>query len=387
MAKFDFNNSRYAKLFGESNDVRFLQTFIDNTALLQVNYGWWKTQARKADQITPTAPDGTSTFTAKAIKNEISPLMDMRSRLGDTMPLDRDGLSFYSATIPDFASPGIVETALERESKEEQFRLFGNDADIISAWIDKVQDQYDSANATLTYLTAQLLSKGEIVYDAGRGIHAPLHQVPQIRKVNAGSVVWSDPSCPLLDQMAQIEQEHRESTGYNGTLVWKIPFNLFKSVFMANAQVKKWIADTRTYNEQATTNAMVVPMEDVVRYISAYPGLSPIEIVKDKVRNLTQVSDTLVNGWVQTNAVLCPAGYVAEIQYTDQLERKLFDKYGANTIVKVYATLEDGLFNLVNTTLPNGNYKEWHTDLFMSCVPSMIQFPYHCIVDTTQANG
>lgn len=388
MAKFDFNNSRYARLFSDS-DVRFLQTYIDNAALLQVNYGWWTTQFTKAGSLTPTAPDGTATFTVKSRKTQAAPLMDIRSRLGDSMPLDTEGISFYSATIPDFIAAGIVEKATERYYKEQQFEEFGNDRDIVAAWTEEVQTRYDSANATLTYMGAQLESTGKIYYNAGRGAHMPLYKanIPVENFKTAGTKVWTDSTAKLIDQMAKIEDDFRNATGFNGAMVWKIPVQMFRDVVKTNSQVKQWIVDSRKINNEAITSDFVYDDSTVIRYLALNDTISPIELVVDKVRNLTTSSDTMVNGWASGVAVLCPAGYVGEIEYTDQLEQKLFANYGSSIVQKNYASLAEGLMHLVTTTLNNGNYKEWHTDLIMSAVPALTEFPYHVIVDTTTADS
>lgn len=44
MAKYNFNDSRYAKFFSSPENVRFLQTYLDRTDLFYTNYGWYKTQ-------------------------------------------------------------------------------------------------------------------------------------------------------------------------------------------------------------------------------------------------------------------------------------------------------------------------------------------------------
>lgn len=43
--------------------------------------------------------------------------MDLRAPLGDSNQMDKDGLYWYTASIPDFIAPGFVETAMEREAK------------------------------------------------------------------------------------------------------------------------------------------------------------------------------------------------------------------------------------------------------------------------------
>lgn len=388
MAKFDFNNAIYARLWSD-NDIRFLQTYIDDAALLRSNKDFWKSQMTISETVTPTAPDGTATFAVQYEKKELSPMADLRSRLGDSVPLDKEGIAYYAATIPDFIMPGIVENALERADREKRFAEFGNDAALVDAWTQKVQARYDGANSTLSNLTAQLMSTGKMVYNFGRGIHSPLHKadIPTKNFLKAGKKIWSDPNCLLLDQMFKIENDWKMETGNESTpLIWQIPYNMFINVFMKNAQVIQWIKDIRTLNDQATTTNMGFTQEEVLQYISRYNGISPIEIVEEKQLNQGWTTKTTVSGWNPKVAVLRPAGYAGKIQHTDNLDQQLFQAYGSSVITKTFATI-DTIFHLVNTTSNNGNYKEWHTDVMFSAIPSLSEFPDHLIIDTTVANS
>ena len=40
----------------------------------------------------------------------------------------------------------------------------------------------------------------------------------------------------------------------------------------------------------------------------------------------------------------------------------------------------------MNSVVNNGNLKEWHTDLMMSAIPTLDEFLYHAIIDTTTAD-
>lgn len=387
MAQFDFNNSRYAKFFSSKSNINFLQTFISTEGLLDVNNGWWKTQFTKAAAATPTDATGAATFTVKSRNMKAAPMMDLRAPLGDSTPLDNEGLMFYSATIPDFIAPGIVETATERKYKEEYMKQFGNDADIVAQWIQKVQTQYDSANASVSNMGAQLISKGYIDYNFGRGIKSPLHKanIPAENFVKAGAKVWTATDCQLLDQMVKKEQDFRDRTGFTGAMKWQMPKDIYLNVFLKNTQVAEWVKSYRTLNDKPVTAGMVIT-EELYKEVPVYPGLSPIEIVVEKQRNLTWSSDEMIHGWNPTAVVLRPSGFAGEIQYTNIMDKEMHEQYGASTIQKTFAMLESGLFMLVNTTLNNGNYKEWHTDLMASCVPSLLEFPYHVIVDTATAD-
>lgn len=392
MPKFDFNNSRYAKFFSDKTNQRFLQSFIGTEGLLYTNYGWYKTQGVKAGAPTPTAPNGIATFSVKGRDLKAAPLMDLRAPLGDSNQMDKDGLYWYTASIPDFIAPGFVETAMEREAKEQQFELFGNDADLVAAWVHTLQTQLDSADATMNFMTAQLMSKGNIDYrNIARGIQIPLHKadIPEENFTKAGEKVWSDPECKILSQMAAKEKHYREKWGYEGALVWQVTRKMFYEVILLNAEVKELIESFKKNPLAyiATTKTAPTTRELFLAAFRDYPGVSPIEIVEERERNLTNTGDTFVQGWDDKIAVLRPAGYACEFEYTNNLDKQMFEKYGSSVITKIFAQANDGLCTVVNTTTNNGLYKEWHTDVMMSACPALTTFRNHVIVDTSTADS
>ena len=392
MAKFDFNNSRYAKFFSDKTNQNFLQSFINMEGLLYTNYGWYKTQGVKASIPTPTAGNGTATFSVKGRDMKAAPLMDLRAPLGDSNQMDKEGIYWYTASIPDLVAPGFVETAMEREAKERQFELFGNDADLVAAWVHTLQSQIDSADVTMNYMTAQLMSTGKIDYrKIGRGIQIPLHKadIPEENFTTAGTKVWTAPDCKILSQMAAKEKMYREKWGYQGAMVWQVTRKMFYEVLLPNSEAKE-LVDNYKKNPLAyiaSTETAPTTQDLFVRAFRDYPGVSPIEIVEERERNLTNTGDTFVQGWNDKIAVLRPAGYACEFQYTNSLDRQMFQKYGSTVISKVWALANDGLCVVVNTTTNNGLYKEWHTDVMMSACPALVTFRNHVIVDTSVADS
>lgn len=393
MAKHDFNSSRYAKFFADKTNQNFLQTFINSKDILYTNYGWYLTQGQKASAPTPTDKDGVAAFSVKGRKVSAAPMMDLRAPLGDSNQLDKGGLIFYTGTIPDFIAPGFVETASEREFRVRQFELFGNDADIVAEWVQNVQLQKDSVDATLNNMTAQLMSTGKIDYSQiGRGIRIPLASIPipDDNFVTAGEYVWSDTTnCKVLEQMKQIEDNYRLTRGYTGALVWQIPRDMYYNYILENAQVKELIQDYRKnpLAYEATTEGQSFTEMIFRRAVVDYQGVSPIEVVTEKERNYTHATDTFVHGWDQNTAVLRPAGKVVTFEYTECLDRLMHERYGASTISAQFASINNGMATLVNTTTNNGRYKEWHTDVMMSAIPTLTDFPDHLIVDTATADA
>lgn len=394
MAKYDFSTSRYAKFFGSKDNVNHLRNFINSEGILGTNYGWWKTQGKKASAPTSINPDGTAVFQIGCRSLEAAPLMDMRAPLADSLQDESKGVEFYSATIPHFITRGTVENAMEREYKERMYAEFGgDDAEIVLDYAKTLQKKVDSVDATLTYMTAKLMTTGKIDYRGiAAGIQAAIHdaKVPleNFSKAGVGDTtdkVWTAKDCKILNQMAAIERKYRDKWGTSAEFKWKMSKKMYNEVFLQNAQVKEFIAEYRKLNYIATPDgirttdsmfkAASVDLEGL--------GISPIEIVEEKERNKTLTTDTFIKGWDDNVVVFCPAGDVTEIEWCVPSDQKMFEKYGANSIAKVFARANDGLSTIVNTTLSNGQFREWHTDCFASAVPALNEFLYHVIVDTT----
>ena len=391
MAKFDFQSSRYAKFFSSDSNINYLQRFVDETGIFYTNYGWYLTQGHKDTMPTNAQPDGTLVFNISARKLVAAPLMSLRAPLGDAPQGDKDGLAFYSATIPDFIADGFVETALERYNREKMYEAFGNDAEIVAAWADTVQDKINSVDATLTYMTAQLLSTGKIDYSGiGKGIQAPLHKanIPDENFVGAGDYVWTDSeNCKVLSQMRTIENAYRDKFSYSGQLVWQVPRDMFYNTILTNPEVLELVASYKKnpLNWVAQVDGQSVMEAEFRNAVRDFFGLSTIEIVTEKERNATYTTDGFVNGWDQDKVVLRPAGDAVVFKWGQNVDRLLHERYQASSISKVWATTNNGLGTLVNTTLDNGQFKEFHTDMMLTACPALLNFPYHYIIDTATA--
>ena len=127
---------------------------------------------------------------------------------------------------------------------------------------------------------------------------------------------------------------------------------------------------------------MIVTEEMVKEYIGTFEGVSPIVVVEEKQKN----EGATVHGWKQNVAVLRPRGYAGVIRHTTILDQKMYEKYGSNLISRVFAKTRDGICTVENITLNNGNMREWQTHLLMSATPSLDEFIWHVIVDTTTAD-
>ena len=111
------------------------------------------------------------------------------------------------------------------------------------------------------------------------------------------------------------------------------------------------------------------------------PKISPIEIVEEAQKD----GGTVVHGWASNVAVLRPVGMAGLIKRADILDKTMDRKYGSSVISTVWSQLD--IFSLVNTTLNNGRFKEWHTDLMVAAIPTLDEFHEHVIVDISKSDS
>ena len=383
--KYDFQNSTYSKLWDSREGGALLTYLLNDPELIRSNHNFWRQKFTVDPNITPAAADGTATFTSKLRKPESGSLLHMRAPMGDTIVRDKQGIEFYTGIIGDFISDGFREQAMERENKEQQFiENFGNDAMIIAQFANEVQALVDSADQTLSNMGAQLISKGHIYYNYGQGITGGIYkaEIPADNFITAGDKAWTDPECKLLDQMREIENKFKDAWGLELPMQWEVPYDMWHNVILKNKQVRTWVLENRKVNNQVVVDDMIVTEAMVKEYIGTFEGVSPIVVIEEKQKN----EGVTVHGWKQNVAVLRPRGYAGVIRHTDILDQKMYQKYGSNLISRVFAKTLDGLFTLENITLNNANMKEWQTHGLMAAIPSLDEFLYHIIVDTTTAD-
>jgi hypothetical protein len=388
MAKIDINACIYNKLWAKDGS-KVLQSLLDQSDIFFTNYGWWKTQGSVSPEFIPTDAHGVAAFSCYNRKAEAAPLMDWRAPLADTNQLDGPGEQKYTATIPDFSAPGWVEKATERKQRMDLIEQLGNDSDILGRWKLKLQTQLDSAFATLNNMTAQLITTGGIDWSKiGRGIHGVMMSniIPKENFIKAGEKAWTDPTCKILSQMQKIEEDYRTKRGATEIpLVWQMTRKTFFNVFLQNAEVKELVMDYRKLHYIASTEGMRITEDEFRQAFTDFQGISPIEIVVERERNKTNSGDGFINGWDDNKVVLRPAGDAVEFVHTNVLDREMDANFSNNLIESVYGSYERGLITVRNSIVPDGRFKEWHTDVLMSACPALIHFIDNVVVDISQA--
>lgn len=382
-----FENSNYNAFWKSSNEGRQVMTAVlANADLIKSNYTFVYEKFKIDPAITPTNAKGEAIFTSQMRELAEADLMDMRAPLGDTRVADKKGIAYYTGQIPEFAPAGFVEKATERWYKEENFAQFGDASLIAQFATNEVQRMLDSANMTLSYLAARALSTGETIYDMGDGIQSAIYKsyIPAENFVTAGEKVWSDPSALILDQMSQIEQSFKDKWGVDMNMQWEMTQEMFDAYFLKNEQVKEWVKYLNVVNNTPLPENLTLTRQLVETAIPQHPyNISPIVIVNEKQKD---VNKGVVRGWKDGNAVLRPAGYAGYIRRASILDEQIYKRYGNNVNTYNFTPALNGLGVFMNSVVVNGNFKEWHTDLFVKAIPTLDEFLYHVIVDTTTAD-
>ena len=379
-----FDKSMYAALWSDEGR-RVMNILLQNPELIRPEYNFWATKFLVDPEITPTNQKGEAIFTSSMRQLDAGELMDMRAPLSDTRPADKRGLEFYSDRIPEYSAKGYYEKAMERMYKEDLFDQFGDSSLLAAFAVNELQRMQNSAYQTLSNQSAQLLSTAKIIYNYGEGIQGGVikAKVPEENFHKAGTTVWADASCKLLDQMREIEDEYRQKWGVTMNMQWEIPVKMYRDVFMKNAQVLEWIKYTNVINNTPLPDGFIATEEMTKRALAQYPDLSPIVIIEEKQKDGIK---GIVSGWAEGVAVLRPAGYAGYVRRSTILDEKAFKKYGNSVNSYNFTPAINGLGVFMNSEVVNGNFKEWHTDLFMKAVPTLDEFLYHVIVDTRTAN-
>lgn len=380
-----FANSTYNKIWDSNEGRQIVTQILNDPDLIRANHTFWTQKFRIDPQITPTNAEGEAIFKSTMRQLESGVLMDMRAPLGDSVPEDKKGLAYYSGVIPEFISKGTVEKATERAYKEDLFAQFGDAALIAAYATDVLQSKLDSANQTLSHMSAQLLSTGKIVYNQGVGIQGNVLKadIPAENFLKAGAKVWSDTSARLLDQIVKMVEDIREARGLDLQFQLEITRKQFLEAFMKNEQVIEWVRYLNVINNTPLPELAVMTEDLVKNALARFEGLPPIVIVEEKQKD---TENGIVHGWKEGVAVLRPLGYAGFIRRTTIKDVELFTKYGNNVNSYSFASALNGLAQIANSVIVNGNFKEWHTHVIMAAVPSLDEFLYHYIIDTTTAN-
>lgn len=387
MGKYgNFNLGIFDKLWSEG---KFIQSFVDKSAMLKTNYRFAFENFEIERQVRPVDKDGVASFTIESRALTPDGMADFKGALAHNTGIDKEGSMAYSGSIGTFGKALNPVTVMDREEMAKTIAMFGNESRLVLDYIEDLQTLKNYMDSRLSNMAGQLISTGKIIGRNGEDMAILYNQdakIPTANKVNAGAKAWTDPTADILDYMHNIESAYRDRTGDEQPLKWQIPLSMWRNVFLTNTAIKAKIVEYRTLKEQPTSSGGTVLEEWYVEYINNLGLTSPIEIVKEGECQVGLDTRTDVNGWDVKYAVLRPRGYAGLIVHGDILKAVLAKKYTSKTIERTVAYLEGGIYALINSVKDTDGYPEFHTDMEACAVPALTCAPYITIVDSSTAD-
>ena len=170
----------------------------------------------------------------------------------------------------------------------------------------------------------------------------------------------------------------------DGTIQWQLEItrNMWVNTVLKNAQVIEWVRYYNSLNNVLLPQNLDVTTDMATKALSTFEGLPQIVLIQEKQKDGT---NGIVRGWDDNTAVLRPVGYAGYIRHTGILDEEVYKRFANNAIQFNFSKTESGLLTIMNSVVPSGTLKEWHTQPMYSCIPSLDEFLYHFIIDTATA--
>lgn len=390
--KFSIENALYTKAWSPVEGRNILTQLINDPEIMNIRPHYFRSFFRTGGAPIPTNAQGVASFTVTAKSPVHTTVADLRAPLGEGKPMEEGESQSYSGSIVDFIAPTWNQTAYEREQMEKLMEENGDETAVLMGYAtQELQPRIEAIYSTLDYMAIKAETTGRLFYDQGRGGHTRIYKadIPESNFVKAGAKAWTDSSADVLTSVMNIQEAKWLEWGIEPKMQLKVNDKFFLDVIMKNPIVidtikRNWLTDQgQLVAGINNVSNWVVTEENFNRYVAeAIPDFPKITIVKSK----QYINGQAVDPWADGVAVLCPVGYAGEILRTNILDTQLYSKYANNAATFTFGTTTDGLVTVMNSTLPNGNLKEWHTKVVSASVPVLTDFPWRVIINTKQAD-
>ena len=381
MPAFNKNMSILESFFEKGGTAT--HTLVNTVFADMYKEAFWKRYFEKDDMPTPTNSKGVGIFEVTEVITESAPMLDPRARWSAPAERTKGGFASYTGSIGNFGLSNSI-TPEEEEYYEKMLAVVGGDQNVLTQYVKSLDGLIKGANATFSNLSAQLLSKGQMISLNDGFKFKGIADIPTSRFKNAGAKVWSDVASDILTKMQTEEDALRLATGYTGTLSWKMDKTTFRNIQL-NTAVRSQVGSYLNYNNIIFTTNSVVTLDAFNNWAQEMGELSIIEIVDEKqmLNNGLTSSYTVVRGWEVGNAVLSPIGKQGVIKYSDVDELARL----AKSPNKQVGYLDNGLMGIMNWIKnTDGRSPVKITELLVAIAPALTVFNTMTIVDTTTAD-
>jgi len=360
------------------------QSLINTVFADMYQESFWKRYFDKDGMPTPSDSQGVATFRAIEMIAQSAPMLEPRARWSEPTESPKGSMNYYTGSIGDFGRSFSI-TPEEEEYYQVMLEMSGGDVNVLTQYVSNINDLVKGAHATISNLSAQLMSKGQMISANTTGFKFQgIADIPAARFKKAGAKVWSDISSDILTKMQTEEDALRTATGFTGMLTWKMDKTTFQNIQL-NTAVRSQVGSYLNYNNILFTTNSIVTLDAFNQWAVNVGNLSVIELVEEKqMLNGGQTSYyTTTRGWKAGSAVLSPAGKQGVIKYSNINELAKL----ANYPNKQVAYLENGLFGIMNWLNDSGRSPVRITELLIAIAPALSVYNTMTIVDTTTADS
>jgi hypothetical protein len=407
----------YQKGFMDGANRGFLQNLIDQTIEIKENAFFWQEHFRLdsteyAIDLADLKKNPAWSVTQKI--NRAVPMADAMAPLSETMQLDAEGGEAYTGSIYQYGK-GLFETSMSKEELKARLQALGADQNLVVGFVRGVADLVKTHNLRASNMAAMTLSRGgeygnQIAITNVAGGTATTQgfsgvktyqrpYVPSSNFKNAGTKVWTDPTCDIPEQMMKIEYDFKQnmllpdSTPFE----WDIPWDMLVTVLIKNAafikEVNRYLALGApdkviiVNNGTSTTDVGTITVDQLVAYSRwELSKISPIRIVREQQTVQGMTTYTTVKGWKAGVAVLRPRGYAGVLVHAQVPDVELMRSGEVNKTIDFSLAKIQGFLNVINKAVPNGMLKSYHTDVLGRYATVLDESTYHIVVDTTTAD-
>jgi len=396
----DFNDSTFMSFWkAEGRDV-LMQILADPTMIKPRFMGWQMDFS--IDPVT-TVHDNKGNADVRAYMRQIENgvMSDMRAPLGDSLPMEAGNGKFYTAPIAHFTTKHFHETTPTMYDKRKRFEELREaysqaDAEFIAAYAEKLQTFIDGANMTLTHMGEQLMTKGYLFFNQGSGIHSGIYkaEIPAenflkacMYKMSGSSEVqttWADLDALMIDSLRRLVKMLNDHFGVEWDWQLDVPKAIWDNYIVKNKQVLELVRWSKNVNGVSLPSVVYVTDQMVNDMLAEQTGLPKIVVHDTKQKD---ENNGVVSGWATGIVTMRPLGKAGLIRHTNPLDAEYFGDDMTNPAISdVYTPALYGLGYLENSVWPNGRMKEYRTRLIYSATPTLDEFLYHCILNTTSAS-
>lgn len=406
----NFADSSYFNIWSPEGRV-VVSEILNNPEMINVmNFAAWRQDFIIDPETTKHDSNGFATVTAVMREVEPAVMSDMRSPLGDSLPIEQGNEKAYTIPIAHFTTHHFHEKKTTMMDKKERYEAFRNaydyteyDGKLLFGYAEKLQDFIDGMNQTLTYMGEQLMTNGYVYYDRGAGIIAGIHQAPIptknflnacMFKMSGSSEVqttWADTDALFIDSINRLIEQINTKLGKN----WKWQLDITKTMW--DNYIKKNKQVLTTMYMRANPNILSVDQMNFASAGYTFEDADIMAMLNSRLKNCTifvhdtaqfDAIDGVVRGWKSGVATLRPLGRAGMIRHTDIIDAEWFDdKYSNPAIKDFYVPALGGLGYFNNTIWPDGRDLEYRTRYIYSTTPSLDEFLYHFIMTTTSASS